>query len=199
MKKISLLMSLATVLVVGGVYATWSYSQGDVAQVETQHGVGITTETHTGTKGTLNVVSNNVSFIVGNKGNYVPELRIVDVVDVEEEEVTFTFTPSVGAEDSAIDVNWSLSVDSNWKYSTTFGATADKALFTVVSTPIKITKDKAVKEGSAYTYKIPASEILSKITLNIAEGFVLDTLSKYTNFSSWLDDYQFNLTISEAK
>ena len=198
MKKISLLMSLATVLVVGGVYATWSYSQGDVAQVETQHGVGITTETHTGTKGTLNVVSNNVSFIVGNKGNYVPELRIVDVVDVEEE-VTFTFTPSVGAEDSAIDVNWSLSVDSNWKYSTTFGATADKSLFTVVSTETKIEKEKAVKKGSAYTYKITASEILSKITLNIEDGFVLDTLSKYTNFKEWLDDYKFNLTISEAK
>ena len=69
----------------------------------------------------------------------------------------------------------------------------------MVSTETKIEKEKAVKKGSAYTYKITASEILSKITLNIEDGFVLDTLSKYTNFKEWLDDYKFNLTISEAK
>ena len=39
---------------------------------------------------------------------------------------------------------------------------------------------------------------MSKITLNVDADFVLDTKAKYDNFSSWLDDYKFVLTISEA-
>ena len=72
-----------------GVYATWSYSQGAVASATDEYAVVMTAETVDGAKCSFNVVSNSVTFEVGNKGDYHPELRSTGHVDV-------TFTPKAG-------------------------------------------------------------------------------------------------------
>ena len=197
MKKMNLLLSIASVLVVGGVYATWQYSQGGVDSVSGSYGVGITTTT-TANKGELAITSADsaVSFLVGNKGTYHPELRLEN-----SDDVTFTFTPNLGADaevaSNGIAVSWTLSVVSDWMYDSDFDGEKDKALFVVDSSATTIAAPGQDSNGDI-AYSISASDIMSKITLNVDADFVLDTKAKYDNFSSWLDDYKFVLTISEA-
>ena len=55
MKKISIILAAASVLVVGGVYAGWSYSQGAVSAADDDIGVVMTSESTTSAKGALEV------------------------------------------------------------------------------------------------------------------------------------------------
>ena len=201
MKKMGLLMTLASVLVVGGVYATWSYSQGEIASMSDEYSVVMTAETVNGTKGTFNVSSSTVTFEIGNQGNYHPELR-------GNGEVEIAFTPSVGADtavlENGIDVSWTLSVTddglTNWKYDSDFDGEADRLFFNLHNGVHTITKEEAYKvpQQGKFIYKISVSDILHCITLNVEDDFVLDTKAKYDSFKSYLDDYKFVLTVTEA-
>ena len=202
MKKIGLLMSLASVIVVGGVYATWSYSQGSVASATDDYSVVMTAETIKGEKGTFNVSSSTVTFEIGNKGEYHPELR-------GSGDVFVTFTPSVGADtavrEQGIDIKWSIDIcedgQGNWKYDKDFDGDVDTDFFTITQTEAvivaKATADSTSQPGR-FVYTIPVSEIMNYIHLNVADDFVLDTKAKYDSFASFLNDHKFVLTISEA-
>ena len=198
MKKIGLLMSMASVLVVGGVYATWVYSQGTVDSVTADYTVAMTTSTNDGEKGSFNVASNSVTFEVGNKGEYHPELRSNGQVDV-------TFTPSLGAStdviNNGINIKASLSISddgaTNWMYDSDFADGKDKLFFTITNSDIIIDKSDLTKVGGSFKYTISHTQIFNLITFNVADNFVLDTKEKYDSFKSYLDDYKFVLTISE--
>ena len=201
MKKVGILMSLATVLVVGGVYATWSYGQGTAASATDELAVVMTAATVDGTKGSFSVSTTTLKFEIGNKGEYHPELRA-------NGEVVVTFTPRLGADTSVvengIDINWSISLSEggqeNWKYDSDFADGADKLLFNVTSDSTRVAKTEANKNinPGSFVYSIPAATIASKIALNVTDDFVLDTKAKYDSFNSYLDDYKFVITISEA-
>ena len=201
MKKIGLLMTLASLLVVGGVYATWSYSQGEVAAMSDEYGIVMTAETVKGTKGTFAVNSSSITFEVGNKGEYHPELRGAG-------EAIVTFSPSVGADTSVlengIDIKWSLSVcedgAENWKYDPLFQDNPTELLFTLDSTETTISKTEAdsTSQPGRFIYTIDADDILQQITFNVADDFVIDTKAKYDSFKKWLAAYHFVLTVSEA-
>ena len=200
MKKVGLLMSLASVIVVGGVYATWSYSQGSVASATDEYAVVMTAETVKGEKGTFNVNSSSVTFEIGNKGEYHPELRGTG-------EVVVTFTPSVGADtavrEEGIDIKWSIGICEDgqgvWKYDKDFDGTVDEEFFTVTPTEVTVAKATADKDTEGrFVYTIPVSEIMNYIQLNVTDDFVLDTKAKYDSFASFLNDHHFVLTISEA-
>ena len=201
MKKVGILMSLATVLVVGGVYATWSYGQGTAASATDELAVVMTAATVDGTKGSFSVSTTTLKFEIGNKGEYHPELRA-------NGEVVVTFTPRLGADTSVVengvDINWSISLseggEENWKYDSDFADGADKLLFNVTSDSTRVAKTEANKNinPGSFVYSIPAATIATKIALNVADDFVLDTKAKYDSFNSYLDDYKFVITISEA-
>ena len=199
MKRMNLLMSMATVLVVGGVYATWSYSQGSVAAATDEYAVVMTAETISGEKGSFDVSSSSITFEIENKGDYKPELRATG-------DVVVYFTPSLGADSTVIsegiDIKWSLGIctegATNWMYDSDFNGVEDTMIFNVASAETSIAKTSAVKEGGRFKFTIPSSELLDKITLNVSETFVLDTKAKYESFSQSLRDYHFVLTISEV-
>ena len=202
MKKVGILMSLATVLVVGGVYATWSYGQGTAASATDELAAVMTAATVDGTKGSFSVSTTTLKFEIGNKGEYHPELRGTG-------EVVVTFTPSVGADpavrEEGIDIKWSIDICEDgqgvWQYDKDFDGTVDEEFFTITQTEAvtvaKATADKTTSPGR-FVYTIPVSEIMSYIQLNVADDFVLDTKAKYDSFASFLNDHHFVLTISEA-
>ena len=201
MKKMGLLMTLASILVVGGVYATWTYSQGEIASITDEFSVVMTAETVKGTKGTFNVSSSTVTFEIGNQGEYHPELRGTGEVEV-------VFTPSVGADadviKNGVDINWTLSVSdggaSEWKYDSEFDGTPDTLLFNVHSEDHIVAKETAdsTSQPGRFVYIITVAEILQHIDFNVDDDFVLDTKAKYDSFKSYVDDYNFVLTVSEA-
>ena len=203
MKKVGLLMTLASLIAVGGVYATWSYGQDKAASANDELAVVMTAATVDGRKGKFTVSTTTLKFEVGNKGDYVPELRA-------NGELVVTFTPNPGADtaviESGIDINWGVEFsgdgEQNWKYDANFDGTVDeddKMIFNLNSSLTKVEKTKAQKDGAGnFVFTIPAAEIVSKFPLNIDSGFVLDTKAKYDSFNSYLDDYKIELHISEA-
>ena len=199
MKRMSLLMSMATALVVGGVYATWSYSQGSVAAATDEYAVVMTAETISGEKGAFDVSSSSITFEIENKGDYKPEL-------IATGDVIVYFTPSLGADSTVInegiDIKWSLGFctdgATNWMYDSDFNGTEDKMIFLVDSGATTIYNTASVKESGRFKFTIPASTLLTKITLNVTNDFVLDTKAKYESFSQSLRDYHFVLTVSEV-
>ena len=146
MKRMNLLMSMATVLVVGGVYATWSYSQGSVAAATDEYSVVMTAETISGEKGHFDVVSTSVTFEVENAGGYKPKLQGDGLVEVY-------FTPSIGADASVIsdgvNISWSLGICTDgadkWMYDSDWNGSEDKMIFNVTTDTNTINKSSATK------------------------------------------------------
>lgn len=200
MKKVGLLMTLASLIAVGGVYATWSYGQDKTASASDELAVVMTAATVDGKKGKFTVSTTTLKFEVGNKGDYVPELRA-------NGNLVVTFTPNPGADtdviESGIDINWGVQFsgdgEQNWKYDPDFDGTADEMIFNLDSSLTKVSKTKATVDGAGnFVFTIPAADIVAKFPLNIDEGFALDTKAKYDSFNSYLDDYKIELHISEA-
>ena len=200
MKRMNLLMSMATVLVVGGVYATWSYSQGSVAAATDEYAVVMTAETISGEKGSFDVSSSSITFEIENKGEYKPELQATG-------DVIVYFTPSLGADSTVIsqgiNIKWSLGIctegATKWMYDSNFDGTEDTMIFNIDSDPVTIEKGLSEKQPNGkFKFTIPSEDILDKIELNVDGDFVIDTKAKYESFSQSLKDYHFVLTVEEV-
>ena len=94
-RKISMLITLALVVTVGGVYATWNYAQGDAeATFEALDSVTIITDkvVDAVAKGNISVNVNNMLLTIDDANNdHHGEL-------IQEGYIEVTFTPSSGAD-----------------------------------------------------------------------------------------------------
>ena len=201
MKKISIILAAASVLVVGGVYAGWSYSQGAVAATDDDIGVIMTDESTSSAKGILSVDSSASKFEIDDGGDYLPTLLMKNSPVV-------TFTPNAGVDDdvkaNGIDIEWWIEIHQDeahpgdWQYDTTFGSgtAVMKDIFTVNTAKTAITTPDT---GTSFKYTIPTSEILAKVTLTLnAEGVKLDTKAKFQSFKhNLMDGHHFTLHVQE--
>ena len=93
MKKLSLIVALAVVLTIGGVFATWTYDDGTADKGTGTTGVGITAIVGETAKGKISV-SAPTTLNIHNGGSYVTAWSTV-----ESDLVTITFTPGDTASD----------------------------------------------------------------------------------------------------
>lgn len=205
MKKISIILAAASVLVVGGVYAGWSYSQGAVSSVNDDIGAIMTAESVGSSKGTLSVETGSTKFeiddITGDEA-YLPVLVVKNAP-------TVTFTPSVGADKTVIDngvsLQWSISIDGGadgWKYDSTFNnQTPDKDIFTVSSSKYDIPDSAKVKNADgSFTYTISTDSLLTAVKLTLQEeNVLLDTKAKYDSFKNNLMSGDYFVLLVEEK
>lgn len=97
LKRFSLLATLATLVTVGSVYATWEYvTGGDITGDQSSTlGVSITGKTeNTGVAGALEITT-LPTFTVDHTGDYVPALTVDGTIDV-------TYTPATGSQVNAV-------------------------------------------------------------------------------------------------
>ena len=94
MKKLSLLIALALIVTIGGVYAAWNYSQGSAASVEITREINMAQVNTDGNKGTISASPSNVAFLVDDAGDYHTTLTGTG-------EFAITFTPNAGADATA--------------------------------------------------------------------------------------------------
>ena len=188
MKKISILLAAGSVLVVGGVYAGWSYSQGAVAAANDDIAAVMTAETVGSSKGTLAVNTSATKFeiddIAGDEA-YLPVLVIKNAPIV-------TFTPSVGADTAVINngitLEWNITIHedhADWKYDSKFtNGTPDKDIFKLSGTTYEIPAANVTKEADgSFSYVIPTEDILDAVELTLeTEKVLLDTKAKYDSF-----------------
>ena len=83
MKKISILIVLAMILTIGGVYATWNYAQGNVDSVDLNPVVSLTEKVVDTPKGTITVDMSGLDIAIDDANHdYDAELVMTGAVNV---------------------------------------------------------------------------------------------------------------------
>ena len=191
MRKFSLLVAIALLITVGGVYAQWIYAQGTAPAASDQFNLRLATKTTDTKKGTIGVVGTNFDMMVNDGGNYKAELVLTGSISI-------TFAPKQGAgvdEDvlrDGIPLQYTLSiVDSNlqpvdptaWKYGET----------PIIAFPNGTTHLLA---NGASLKEVTLTNLMLAQNLRLGD-FTLDTVAKYTAFNAALQGYSIQITVSE--
>ena len=186
MKKLSLLVAFALIITIGGVYAAWSYAQGDV---ETAQGFVLPkmeTVTTTGSKGQISVDTSGLTMKVddtddGNAHN-------TKLVMNDGGKIVITFTPAEGADStvvtSGIKMQAVITCTENWEYNGT-------PMFT-----IDTTKNTFTTTGTALTWEITADQIAEAVSLSEIE---LDTYAEFLSYQTVLNQGNIKITVTEVE
>ena len=188
MKKISLIMLLALCITIGGVYATWVYSQSDdVADITGATAVTMTEATFTGTYGTYNVDTNGLTMVVDPKEGttHTTALKI-------DGDLVIKFTPNTYApadvKTGGVPSTFAFSLsNANWQYEGQNIMTVDTEKHNIVWTP---------DGAGAFTYTIPAADLANYISLT---EFTLDTKAEYDAYDLVLTNGQIVVSVSDGK
>ena len=188
MKKFGLLIMLALLVSIGGVYATWYYTQSDdVADITNGRALNMSDAEFTGTYGGYSVDTSKLVMTVDPKQGtaHVTALYITG-------EIVVTFTPSTYAPDDvksngvATTCTFGVS-NADWKYDET-------NIVSVDSTPISVVWTRA--ENGTFTYTISAETLADIITLS---EITLDTKADYDAYDNLLTLGQITISVSDGK
>ena len=188
MKKFGLLILLALLISIGGVYATWVYSQSDdVADITAARAITMTEATFEGNYGTYSYDVSALSLKVDPKEgtSHVTSLKI-------EGYIVIKFTPSTYAPEEvkqhAVATTYTFGVSNdNWLYN-------GKTIIAVDSTAKNV--NWVLGADGVFTYTVTAEELASILTLT---EFTLDTKTDYDLFDKALLGGQITLAISDGK
>lgn len=184
MKKISklgLISVLCLVLVIGGVFATWSYGTNKATDATGTMGLSLTTVTETA-RGTLVVTSVPTLEIDDANKDYVAELVITN-------DLVITFTPDAHSEDDIIANGINLQISFTVLYGEYEGTTI------ITCANIDVDRANATKSGSVFTYTIAAATLKSSLTLG---SISLPTYDDYTALKALLDGKNITITVKDV-
>ena len=185
MKKLSLLIALALVVTIGGVYAAWNYAQGNTASVEITREINMAQVNTDSNKGSISATPTNVSFLVDDAGSYHTKLTGTG-------EFAITFAPSTGADATTISngikmiATITVKSDFNLKYQDSI-------------VPITVKNGQNVIDltptGPSKTATLTVEQILGAVELC---DVVLATKAENDAFHTVLNDYTIVITVSEV-
>ena len=184
-KNIGLLATLAMVVTVGGVYATWNYATSSPAAVNLSTGnFTINSATTSASKGTLTAaLSADAEIHVKNAGSYQAALEVTG-------KLTVNFAAAADAEPNTNDgleiaITYSISGD-------TFEVDdAEQHLFTLYTE----TDGGAVKNYDNVTsLEIPLSEVFA---LNSSYDTVLETYAQYQTFAALVNAAEITISVAD--
>ena len=185
MKKLSLLIALALIVTIGGVYAAWNYGQGPTASLEITREINMAQVNTSSNKGTISADPTNVSFLVDDKGGFVAELNGTGFFAI-------TFTAADGADQTVKDngikmqATVTLKSENNLKYN----GTVTPITVNASSNVIDITNGVAAKTATLNVSDIVNALVLADVTLT--------TKAENDAFHTALKDYTIVITISEV-
>ena len=196
MKKVSLLIALALIVTIGGVYATWTYTQStDIADEAVHKSLNLTKVTYEGTYGTYEINTTNLSMLIDPKDGTVhtTALKITG-------ELVISFTPATYAPEEikqnavASTFAFTLSND-NWTYDDdTTDAEVAKPIVTLEHTGTHDISWTREADGT-FTYTMDATTLAGHITLT---EFTLDTKADYDAYNTELAKGQIVITVSDG-
>ena len=172
-KNIGLLATLAMVVTVGGVYATWNYATGDIDNTTANVSVEIA-GTGESKKGTIAATS-TLKLIVDDGGSFVPTITWSGKIDV-------TFTAGAGYDSNdKIDLEYTVAITTNGEYQE---------------------KDVFKTDGNTYDFASDLNDTNNTASITSLSGvsiedFTLPTLTDYNNFKTAITNAKFTVTISE--
>lgn len=194
MKRLGLIIAMALVLTVGGVYATFNYAQDNVDPVNatlTKAIAGTNTET---AKGTIGIDASGFTIRVDDKGvlehgegngTLVTGYRNQGTVKV-------TFTPAKGADATVTDEGVTLKLTisfSNNKYN---GTDIFKTVDYDPTTGVPLGKGTKNNDTGVFEYDVELGKYLAVNEIS------LPTMSDYNSFSTAYENAQITITVSEG-
>jgi len=195
MKKFSLMASLAALVTVGGVYATWNYAEANAGSANQDFYINLeTVETNT-KKGTISMTG-ALPLSVDDGGNY--HVKLIKA-QAAAQGLTVTFTPNTGASVETIPMQVVVSVN-DAKFTLTQGTaetnddTTD-VYMTANTTPLTATEIPGLANVGTSGVLIPIDLIMSKLTLT---DVVLDTYQDYQDYNATLNQLKITVTVSEV-
>lgn len=184
MKRLAAIMAGALLTTVGGVYAQFTYAQGNVEQAEISMQKNLATAATNTEKGTINVTGDFTVSIDDTDQNLITETTISG-------NLTISFTPAQGADaevrDNGIPLKMTIVIGGTNEY-------ADQALFELTSA---YTAGGVALNGG--------NKVKDEITVNLSnyiswkQEFTLSTLAEYNDFKEAFENTTITVTVSEAK
>lgn len=187
MKKLSLIVAMAVILTIGGVFATWTYNDAAVDPV-TVNNLGVTINTpSTDSKQATLEASGAPTLRIVNNGAATNDPSQYAAALVIENDIVVTIDISTMAPEATRDgvaLEYVVTVEGD-----------DASLFNVTSTPVTLYKtgsdSDVLLDGDTAT--IAATDLDDLIQL---KPITLDTAAKHTTFSNNLKDVKFTIEIS---
>lgn len=188
MKKLSLLVALALLITVSGVYATWTYTQTtDVADESVHMALNLTNVTYEGSYGTYEIDKSGLTMVIDPKEGttHTTALKITGNLVIK-------FTPAtyapVEVKNDGVESTFRFSLtNDNWVYNGT-------NIVTLKHTGThNITWTKQT-DGS-FTYTMDAAALAGHISLT---EFTLDTKAEYDAYNTALGTGQISVTVSDG-
>ena len=189
MKKLGLLFAMILCVTIGGVYATWTYTQNtDVADETINMTMNLTDVAYSGSYGKYKIDTTSLKLKIDpkEKTTHTTALYI-------EGKIVITFTPNsvapekIKKEGVASTFKFGLT-NSNWTYE-------DKNIVSLAhSNAENITWGQPDDQG-VFTFIITAEALSEHITLT---EFILDTKAKYDLFNTALGQGQITITVSDG-
>ena len=188
MKKLSLLIALCMLLTIGGVYATWTYTQNtDVADEAVNMNMNLTDVAYSGSYGTYKVDTSSLKMAIDPKAGTTHTTALYI-----EGNIVITFTPNsvapVEIKESGLETTYTFSLSNpNWQYNSQDIVTLNHA------EPHNI---EWVKQADGtFTYTISADDLAEHISL--AE-IVLDTKTDYDAYNTVLGQGAIVISVSDG-
>ncbi len=197
-KYISLLIALAMLVTMGGVYAAWVYAETDMTSVHGHIGsFGLANAEINNSKGTITVDASNAHLTIDqtSASNYNANLTATGTILVK-------FSPSEIYKNSNPDktefaMKYHLVTDNaNPMAFTCHDGNPEKPLFTNFDTTTTTNLTLIKQPDGTYQTTVQATELLTLMTI---DTFKLDTHAKYVAFSSKVGTFgNIGLEVSEA-
>ena len=195
MKKLGLLIAMILCVTIGGVYATWTYTQStDVADEAVNMAMNLTKVEYVGSYGTYEVDTTGVSMAIDPKPGTTHTTSLIITGDI-----VITFTPNSVApkevKDAGVESTFTLTLSNdNWVYDDGSGEKVLVVLEHADEGAHDITWSK--QADGTFTYVISADTLAQHIKLN---EFVLDTKAEYDAFNKVLTNGQIVITVSDGQ
>ena len=188
MKKLSLLIALCMLLTIGGVYATWTYTQNtDVADEAVNMNMNLTDVAYSGSYGTYKVDVTGLSLAIDPKAGTTHTTALYATGNI-----IVTFTPNSVApadvKENGVKTTYAFSLaNPNWKYE-------DKDIVTINHTEKHDVVWQDNGDGT-FSFTISADEFMEHVALT---EFELDTKVKYDAYNAVLGTGSIVITVSDG-
>lgn len=184
MKRLAAIMAGALLTTVGGVYAQFTYPQGNVEQAEISMQKALQTAATNTEKGTINVTGDFTVSIVDDNNDFITETTILG-------DLTISFSPAKGADaevrDNGIPLKMTIVIGGTKVYD-------NKELFALKTAYTE--GGVALKGGNRVKDAVSV-----KLTdyIEWKQEFTLSTLAEYNDFKTAFENTTITVTVSEAK
>ncbi|MBR2448639.1 MAG: hypothetical protein IKB30_00805 [Clostridia bacterium] len=207
MKKLSVIISLALVITIGGVFAAWNYSNGTATGITTTRALDMASITTTVEKGKITANSTGMTLIVDDDKSVNPQTGTsFKAVLVGTGSINVTFTPDDSADptvkQNGIPMIATVTVTPAEGTTQWTADDVDKTLVDILAPNTELVpgtenKKNVIDLGTAKVVEIQAQQIIDALIFCGGKDVILDTYAKNQNFVKAMAKYTINITISE--